>query len=51
VRWNISCPLKFQVKNAHKEHTKSKGLTAEGVVEPVTDADQRSNAIFVNGYR
>eukprot|EP00612_Vaucheria_litorea_P001571 CAMPEP_0171454636 /NCGR_PEP_ID=MMETSP0945-20130129/1843_1 /TAXON_ID=109269 /ORGANISM="Vaucheria litorea, Strain CCMP2940" /LENGTH=263 /DNA_ID=CAMNT_0011979699 /DNA_START=279 /DNA_END=1070 /DNA_ORIENTATION=- len=30
---------------------KVKGLTAEGVIEPVTEADQRSNKILVNGFR
>jgi Golgi-resident PAP phosphatase len=39
------------VKSSHKEHMHVKGLTAEGVIEPVTDADAKSNAVFVNGYR
>jgi Golgi-resident PAP phosphatase len=40
-----------EVKRSHKEHMHVKGLTAEGVIEPVTDADAKSNAVFVNGYR
>jgi inositol monophosphatase 3 len=40
-----------KVKTEHKEHMKEKGLTDEGVVEPVTDADYKSNAIFMNGFR
>ncbi|KAG5177229.1 hypothetical protein JKP88DRAFT_170315 [Tribonema minus] len=40
-----------EVKRLHLENMHVKGHTAEGVAEPVTDADQRSNAIFVNGYR
>ncbi|CAM9842008.1 unnamed protein product [Chrysoparadoxa australica] len=39
------------VKRQHTEQMKVKGLTDEGVIEPVTDADERSNRIFVNGYR
>ncbi|CAM9543587.1 unnamed protein product, partial [Phaeothamnion confervicola] len=39
------------VKAEHKENTHIKGHTDEGVVEPVTDADQRSNRVFVNGFR
>lgn len=39
------------VKQEHSEHSKVKGLTKEGVEEPVTDADNRSNKVFVNGYR
>ncbi|KAG5179488.1 hypothetical protein JKP88DRAFT_200945 [Tribonema minus] len=40
-----------QVKRQHQENMNVKGKTAEGVDEPVTDADKQSNAIFVNGYR
>ncbi|CAM9354181.1 unnamed protein product [Laminaria digitata] len=39
------------VKAEHKEDLKVKGLTKEGVEEPVTVADTNSNNVFVNGYR
>lgn len=40
-----------KVKKEGKEQTKIKGKTAEGVDEPVTVADARSNAVFINGFR
>lgn len=40
-----------KVKEEHKENTKVKGQTKEGVDEPVTVADQRSNSVFINGFR
>jgi len=40
-----------QVKEAHKEKTKIKGMTLEGVAEPVTVADEKSNSVFINGFR
>lgn len=39
-----------QVKEAHKEKTKIKGMTLEGVAEPVTVADEKSNSVFINGF-
>ena len=33
------------------EDTRVKGKTDDGVDEPVTQADQSSNAVLVNGYR
>eukprot|EP00904_Undaria_pinnatifida_P011578 jgi/Undpi1/7550/HiC_scaffold_22.g10023.m1 len=39
------------VKAGHKEDLKVKGVTKEGVDEPVTVADTNSNNVFVNGYR
>eukprot|EP00903_Cladosiphon_okamuranus_P010922 g10316.t1 len=39
------------VKAAGAEDLKVKGLTKEGVEEPVTVADHNSNKVFVNGYR
>jgi len=40
-----------EVKEAHKEKTKIKGMTKEGVAEPVTVADEKSNSVFINGFR
>jgi len=40
-----------QVKAEHKEDVKVKGKTKEGVDEPVTVADSRSNSVFINGFR
>ncbi|CBN78756.1 conserved unknown protein [Ectocarpus siliculosus] len=39
------------VKAAGAEELRVKGLTKEGVEEPVTVADTNSNSVFVNGYR
>jgi len=40
-----------EVKMEHKEKTKIKGMTLEGVAEPVTVADEKSNSVFINGFR
>jgi len=39
------------VKQRHKEDTKVKGKTKEGVDEPVTEADRESNEVIINGFR
>ncbi|CAN0191071.1 unnamed protein product [Pylaiella littoralis] len=39
------------VKKEGREELKVKGLTKEGVEEPLTVADTNSNNVFVNGYR